>query len=63
MNMAGREDNDKGYPRHFMDVHRRMRRQYSGIHLSFHGGEVDPPGEDVRYTFYWEPNESVTPLT
>jgi adenosine deaminase CECR1 len=50
MNMAGREDNDKGYPSRFMDVHRRMRRIYPGVHLAFHGGEVDSPGEDVRKT-------------
>jgi len=50
MNMAGREDNDKGYPQRFMDVHRKLRRTYSGIHLALHGGEVDSPGRDVRNT-------------
>src|SRR5258708_360008 len=50
MNMAGREDNDKGYPARFMEVHKKLRRTYSGIHLSLHGGEVDSPGKDVRAT-------------
>jgi adenosine deaminase CECR1 len=50
MNMAGREDNDKGHPSRFMEVHKKMRRKYSGIRLALHGGEVDSPGKDVRYT-------------
>jgi adenosine deaminase CECR1 len=50
MNMAGREDNDKGHPLRFMEVHKKMRRTYSGIRLALHGGEVDSPGKDVRYT-------------
>ncbi|MCU1339028.1 MAG: Aminodeoxyfutalosine deaminase [Bryobacterales bacterium] len=50
MNMAGREDNDKGYPSRFMEIHRKLRRTYPDIHLALHGGEVDSPGEDVRKT-------------
>jgi adenosine deaminase CECR1 len=50
INMAGREDNDKGYPLRFLETHRKMRRKYSGIRLSLHGGEVDSPGQDVRNT-------------
>jgi adenosine deaminase CECR1 len=50
VNMAGREDNDKGYARRFLETFRKMRRTYSGIQLSLHGGEVDSPGQDVRQT-------------
>lgn len=50
INMAGREDNDKGFPLRFLETYRKMRRKYSGIRLSIHGGEVDSPGQDVRKT-------------
>ncbi len=50
INMAGREDNDKGYPLRFLETFRKMRRTYSDIPLSIHGGEKDNPGHDVRDT-------------
>jgi adenosine deaminase CECR1 len=50
INMAGREDNEKGYPLRFLDTYRKMRRTYSGIGLSIHGGEVDLPGRQVHDT-------------
>ena len=50
VNLAGREDNGKGYPLRFLDTFRKLRRQYSGIHLSIHGGELDNPGPEVRQT-------------
>jgi adenosine deaminase CECR1 len=50
INLVGREDNDKGNAPRFLDTFRRMRRKYSGIHLSIHGGEVDSPGREVRNT-------------
>ena len=50
INMAGREDNDKGYPLRFLDTYRKMRRTYSGIGLSIHGGELDSPGRQVHDT-------------
>lgn len=50
LNMAGREDNDKGHALRFVDTFRKMRRRYSGIHLSIHAGEVDSPGTQVRDT-------------
>src|SRR5258708_14246185 len=43
INMAGREDNDKGYALRFLDTYREMRRKYSGIHLSIHGGDQNSP--------------------
>lgn len=50
INMAGREDNDKGYPLRFLEPFREMRRRYSGIAVSLHAGEVDSPGRQVRDT-------------
>jgi adenosine deaminase CECR1 len=50
INMAGREDNTKGHPLRFLDTYRKMRRKYSGIRISIHGGEVDAPGHEVRDT-------------
>lgn len=50
LNMAGREDNGKGHPLRFLETFRKMRRKYSGIHLSIHAGEVDAPGTQVRDT-------------
>ena len=50
INMAGREDNDKGHALRFLSTYRKMRRKYSGIGLSIHGGEVDAPGTQVRDT-------------
>jgi len=50
INMAGREDNDKGDALRFLETYREMRRKYSGIQLSIHGGEKDSPGREVRDT-------------
>ena len=50
INMAGREDNDKGYALRFLPTFRKLRRTYSDIPLSLHGGEKDSPGHEVRDT-------------
>ena len=50
VNMVGREDNDKGYPARFLPTMRELRRQYSGVMLSIHAGEVDEPNSHVRDT-------------
>lgn len=50
VNMVGREDNDKGHPLRFLDTLRDLRRQYSGVRLSIHAGEVDEPNYHVRDT-------------
>ncbi|MEM7503157.1 MAG: adenosine deaminase [Pseudomonadota bacterium] len=50
VNMVGREDNDKGYPRRFLETLRELRRSHSGVRLSIHAGEVDEPNEHVRDT-------------
>ena len=50
VNMVGREDNDKGHPLRFLPTIRDLRRSYSGVRLSIHGGEVDEPNFHVRDT-------------
>jgi adenosine deaminase CECR1 len=50
INMAGREDNDKGHPRRFLEVYRQMRHKYSGIGLAIHASEVDEPNSHMRDT-------------
>lgn len=50
INMAGREDNDKGHPRRFLDVYRRMRLKHHGVGLAIHAGEVDEPNPHMRDT-------------
>ena len=50
VNMVGREDNDKGYPLRFLPVLRELRRDFHGVQLSIHAGEVDEPNSHVRDT-------------
>jgi adenosine deaminase CECR1 len=50
VNLAGREDNDKGHILRFRETLRRLRRRYADIPLSLHAGEVDLPGTQVRDT-------------
>jgi len=50
VNMVGREDDDKGYPLRFLATMRDLRRQFSGVNLSIHAGEVDEPNSHVRDT-------------
>lgn len=50
INMAGREDNDKGYPLRFLPTLRKLRNTLPAIDLSIHAGEVDEPNFHVRDT-------------
>jgi len=50
INLVGREDNDKGYPRRFLPVFRELRLNLPGVPLSIHAGEVDEPNQHVRDT-------------
>ncbi len=50
INMAGREDDDKGHPRRFLEVYRRMRLKHSGVGLAIHAGEVDEANPHMRDT-------------
>ena len=49
LNMAGREDNDKGYPARFLSTLRELRRTHN-VKLAIHAGEVDEPNFHVRDT-------------
>jgi adenosine deaminase CECR1 len=50
INMAGREDNERGYPAKFLNVYRKMMGKYPGIKLSIHAGESDEPNHHIRDT-------------
>lgn len=50
VNMAGREDNDKGNALRLLPVFRKLRRQYADVPLTLHGGELDRSGPEVRNT-------------
>jgi adenosine deaminase CECR1 len=50
INMAGREDNDKGYPLRFLSTLRKLRSTLPAVDLSIHAGEVDEPNFHVRDT-------------
>ncbi len=50
VNMVGREDDGRGHPARFLETMRDLRRQYSGVNLSIHAGEVDEPNYHVRDT-------------
>ena len=52
INMAGREDNEKGYPARFLSVYRKMMGKYPAINLSIHAGESDEPNHHVRDTLF-----------
>ncbi len=49
LNMVGREDNDKGHPRRFLETLRKLRRKHD-VRLAIHAGEVDEPNHHVRDT-------------
>ena len=50
INLAGIEENGKGYPLRFLEVFREMRRKYPTLALSIHAGEMDGPDEHIRDT-------------
>ena len=50
LNMAGIEENGRGYPSRFLDTFRRLRSRYPTLALSIHAGEMDGPDRHVRDT-------------
>ncbi|MEM8866940.1 MAG: adenosine deaminase [Verrucomicrobiota bacterium] len=50
LNMAGREDNNKGYPSRFTKVYDEMLRKYPRIGQSIHAGESEKPDSNIRDT-------------
>ena len=47
INMAGREDNEKGHPRQFTEVYDEMLRRYPEVGIAIHGGEQDKPSRHI----------------
>ena len=47
INMAGREDNEKGHPRRFTEAYDQALRKYPGIGISIHAGEENEPSEHI----------------
>jgi adenosine deaminase CECR1 len=50
INLAGIEENGKGYPLRFLETFRAMRRKYPTLALSIHAGEMDGPDAHIRDT-------------
>ena len=50
LNMAGIEENGKGYPLRFLETYRKMRARYPTLPLAIHAGEMDSPDRNVRET-------------
>jgi adenosine deaminase CECR1 len=50
INMAGIEENGKGYPSRFLATYRQLRSRYPTLKLSIHAGEMDSPDHNIRDT-------------
>lgn len=50
VDLVGREDDGTGHPGRFLSTFRELRRQYHGVKLSIHAGEVNEPNRHVRDT-------------
>jgi adenosine deaminase CECR1 len=50
INMAGIEENGRGFPRRFLQTFRQLRSLYPTLPLSIHAGEMDGPDSHVRDT-------------
>jgi adenosine deaminase CECR1 len=50
INMAGREDDNRGYPSRFTEVFDEMLRKYTGIGISIHAGEAEKPDSYIADT-------------
>jgi adenosine deaminase CECR1 len=50
INMAGREDDNRGHPARFTAVFDEMLRKYPSIGISIHAGEAEKPDSHIRDT-------------
>jgi len=50
LNLAGIEENGRGYPQRFLEPFRRLRARYPTLPLSIHAGEMDGPDRHIRDT-------------
>lgn len=47
VDMAGREDNNKGYPRRFAAVFDELLRRHPDVNISIHAGEAEKPDRHI----------------
>jgi adenosine deaminase CECR1 len=50
LNLAGIEENGRGFPQRFLATFRRLRTRYATLPLSIHAGEMDGPDRHIRDT-------------
>jgi adenosine deaminase CECR1 len=50
INLAGREDDNRGYPSKFTDVFDRMMRKFPGVGISIHAGEAEKKDTHISDT-------------
>jgi len=50
INMAGREDDNRGHPRRFTHVYDEMLRRHAGVGIAIHAGEAEKPDSHIRDT-------------
>ena len=50
INLVGREDDQRGHPRRFLETFRTMRRTFPDVHLSIHAGESEAANHNIRDT-------------
>ncbi|WP_414661541.1 adenosine deaminase family protein [Horticoccus sp. 23ND18S-11] len=50
INMAGIEENGRGFPRRFLETYRQLRSRFPTLALSIHAGEMDGPDSHIRDT-------------
>ncbi len=47
LDMAGREDDNRGYPRRFTEVFDRLLRRYPEVNISIHAGEAEKADRNI----------------
>lgn len=47
LDMAGREDDNRGYPKRFTEVFDRLLRRYPEVNISIHAGEAEKPDRNI----------------
>ena len=50
INLVGREDDERGQPKRFLETFRAMRRTYPDVRLSIHAGESEVANHNIRDT-------------
>ncbi len=50
INLVGREDDERGHPKRFLETFLKLRRTHPGIRLSIHAGESEFANSNIRDT-------------